>query len=454
MFTYLKLKNFKSFDEVEFNFKKTNTETKKFVAIYGENGIGKTNFVTAYAFLSDSLFTLLFKNITEKAMESDIVDKEKKISAILSMIDFTKKMREVRMIGNEEDTEIEYGFEINGIEGYYKLVFGDRVKSEKLYYQVEKNRGIIFEINEKDEKLEKKLNDKIFYGKEYKNELLTEIDKYWGKNTFLSIIIKEGEEKNAEFMQKNVNVNIFEVLNTFMNLSVVYRNSPIATIIQGTAPKDKILNNLCEGKITKTKIEILNKYEAILKDFFTQTYSDIKDVYYETKEDGEDKIQYKLYFKKKIANRLINIEYKKESSGTRKILNQFNHIVGVLWGETVVIDEIDNGVHDLLMKAIIESLKDEITGQLIITTHNTLLMETLDKQDIYIIISDYKGQKEVNCIDDYDIKIQKNNNIRELYLKGMFGGIPSINTIDFTEIKERLNSKNQNDKGGNLNAPK
>lgn len=448
MFTYLKLKNFKSFDEIEFNFKRTNTETKKFVAIYGENGIGKTNFVTAYSFLSDSLFTLLFKNIAEKVMESEIEDKEKKVNFMMNMVDFSKKMQDVRMIDNEEYTEIEYGFEINAIEGYYKIIFGDRIKSEKLYYKVGKNRGIIFEINENDKNIEKNLNDTIFFGKEYKKELLTEIDKYWGKNTFLSIMIKEGEEKNAEFMQKNVNINIFEVLNTFMNLSVVYRNSPIATIIQGTAPKDKILNNLCEGKIKKNKIEILNRYEAILKDFFTQTYSDIKDVYYEIKEDDEEKIQYKLYFKKKIANRLINIEYKKESSGTRKILNHFNSMIGTLWGETVIIDEIDNGVHDLLMKAIIESLKDEITGQLIITTHNTLLMETLDKQDIYIIVSDYKGQKIVNCIDDYDINIQKNNNIRELYLKGVFGGIPSINMIDFTEIKERLNSKNQDDKGG------
>ena len=445
MFTYLKLKNFKSFDDVEFNFKRTNTETKKFVALYGENGIGKTNFVTSYLFLSYSLFTLLFKNVAETAIESNIQDKEKKANFIMKMLDFSKNMHDARMIGNEEKTEIEYGFEIKGVEGYYRIVFDDRIKEEKLYYRVGKNRGTIFEINDNNKTIQKNLNDTIFFGKDYKKDLLTEIDKYWGKNTFLSIMIKEGEEKNAEFMQKNVGVSIFEVLNSFLSLTVVYKDSLMSTIMQGIVEREDILDSVCEGKIKKDKISVLNKYESILKDFFTQAYADIKDVYYDIKEDDENKIQYKLYFKKEIANRLINIEYKKESSGTKKILNLFNSMIGTLWGKTVIIDEIDNGVHDLLMKAIIESLKDEITGQLIITTHNTLLMETLNKQDIYIIVSDYKGQKCVNCIDDYDINVQKNNNIRELYLKGAFGGIPSINMIDFTEIKERFNLKNHDD---------
>lgn len=449
MFTYLKLKNFKSFDEVEFNFKRTSSETKKFVAIYGENGIGKTNFVTAYKFLEDSLLTLLFKNVAERTMESNIEDKEKKINFMMNMIDFTKKMQEVRMIGNEEDTEVEYGFEINGKEGYYKIVFGDRVKSEELYYVIEKNRNIIFQISENNEKIEKKLNDNIFFGKDYKDELLKEIDKYWGKNTFLSIFVKEVEEKNAKFMQENISVNLANVMNMLMRVSIVYRNSPVATVLQGMGSESRVLNNVSEGKIVATRKEVLYKYQNILRDFFTQTYSDIKDVYYKTRE-GEDIIEYNLYFKKKIGNKLIDIEYRKESSGTRKILDQFNYIIGALWGEIVIIDEIDNGVHDLLMKAIIESLKDEITGQLIITTHNTLLMETLDKQDIYIIVSDYKGQKKVNCISDYDMKIQKNNNIRELYLKGAFGGIPSINMVDFTEIKEKFRSEKQYDNKGGI----
>ena len=88
------------------------------------------------------------------------------------------------------------------------------------------------------------------------------------------------------------------------------------------------------------------------------------------------------------------------------------------------------------------SIKEEITGQLIITTHNTLLLETLPAKELYIITSNYNGEKEVNCITDYDLKIQKNHhNIRDLYLKGVFGGTPIGEYIDFDQIKNVLNSE-------------
>ena len=83
------------------------------------------------------------------------------------------------------------------------------------------------------------------------------------------------------------------------------------------------------------------------------------------------------------------------------------------------------------MKNIIMSIKDEITGQLIITTHNTLLLEILPKEYIYILSTDYEGNKTINSIKDYEIKVQKNNNARDLYLKGIFGGIPTTDLYRF-----------------------
>lgn len=42
-------------------------------------------------------------------------------------------IKKARTIGCNELTEIEYGFEINGTEGYYILKFDDAIKYEKLY---------------------------------------------------------------------------------------------------------------------------------------------------------------------------------------------------------------------------------------------------------------------------------------------------------------------------------
>lgn len=51
MFTYIKLKNFMSFRDIKFDFRNGRKGFKKFVAIYGENGSGKSNFVRSIDFL-------------------------------------------------------------------------------------------------------------------------------------------------------------------------------------------------------------------------------------------------------------------------------------------------------------------------------------------------------------------------------------------------------------------
>ena len=122
--------------------------------------------------------------------------------------------------------------------------------------------------------------------------------------------------------------------------------------------------------------------KKLLNIFFEQAYADIKQVKYK-KEQKENKISYELYFYKKIGGSIKEIPSRLESDGTKRILEQFDTLMGALVGETVIIDEIDNGVHDLLIKNIIVSMKDEITGQLIITTHNTLLFFLLCLLQIY-----------------------------------------------------------------------
>ena len=215
-------------------------------------------------------------------------------------------------------------------------------------------------------------------------------------------------------------------------------------IIPDNLIKQRKLNNIQNGVVNKEKLSEIKKYENILNIFFTQAYADIKEVKYKINEK-EGKIFYELYFNKMIGGEVKSIPSKLESDGTKRILEQFDTLIGSLLGETVIIDEIDNGIHDVLMKNIIMSIKDEITGQLIITTHNTLLLEILPKECIYILSTDYNGNKTINSIRDYEVKIQRNNNARDLYFKGVFGGIPTTNYIDFEEIKYALEDSKENE---------
>lgn len=443
MFTYVKAKNFKSLKNIELDMKKTKDDISKLIVIYGENGSGKTNIIETFKFLQQSILAkaneyyfkdlLNFQNMSSR-LSHDYIE------SIIGTANIRFQLNDYRTIDEDEMTELEYGFKLNGIEGFYKIKFNDVIQEEKLYYLIEKQRGYLFEVERKDSQISKKLNMSIFKNSKYNEEIEEIIDKYWGKYSFLSLLNIEFMHKNWEYIAQNISSSLFESIAELATCAVHIDGNDTKGIIPENFHVKDTVNNLGKGLIENENKETLKKYEKILKLFFTQAYPDIKDIKYEITEEQE-KTYYELIFKKVIGGKIKSIPYHNESEGTKRIVRQFDTLVGAIKGDTVIIDEIDNGIHDLLIKNIIMSIKDEINGQLIITTHNTLLLETLPKESIYILISDYEGNKQINSIRNYEMKIQKNNNIRDLYLKGAFGGIPLSEYIDFELIKQVINNE-------------
>lgn len=451
MFTYVKAKNFKSLKNISFNLNKTKTKTNQFISIYGENGSGKTNIVELFKLLQQSIMSRA-TDIAMNKMPKEFWKIQEEMSdqlptEIRQIFQLSFNLKEYRMLDEEEATEIEYGFKINNKDGFYYIKFDDEIIEEKLYYMAGKQRAYIFQINKENNKITKNLNKNIFINEKYNEELIDGIDKYWGKYTFLSLLSFETIEKNKDYIDNNISKNIIEVIDRIWLMTVHVDKGALKIIPDGFV-KVRKLSNIQKGIVKKDKLPEIKKYENVLNIFFTQAYADIKEVKYEINEK-EDRIHYELYFNKMIGGQIKSIPSRLESDGTRRILNQFDTIIGSLLGETVIIDEIDNGIHDVLMKNIIMSIKDEITGQLIITTHNTLLLEVLPKENIYILSTDRNGNKMINSIKEYGIKIQKNNNARDLYFKGVFGGIPTTNYIDFEEIKYALEDSENNEENSN-----
>ena len=447
MFTYVKAKNFKSLNDIEFILNKTKTKTNQFISIYGENGSGKTNIVELFKLLQQSTMSRA-TDIAMNKMPKEFWKIQEEMSdqlptEIRQIFQLSLNLNEYRMIDEEEATEIEYGFKINNKEGFYYIKFDDEIIEEKLYYTAGKQRAYLFEIKKEDSKIIKNLNKNIFINEKYNEELIDGIDKYWGKYTFLSLLSFETMEKNKEYIDNNISKNIIEVINKIWLMTVHVDKGALRIMPDGFVRVRK-LNNIQRGIVKKDKLPEIMKYENVLNIFFTHAYADIKEVKYEINEK-EDRIHYELYINKMIGGQIKSIPSRLESDGTRRILNQFDTLIGSLLGETVILDEIDNGIHDVLMKNIIMSIKDEITGQLIITTHNTLLLEILPKENIYILSTDYNGNKTINSIKEYGIKIQRNNNARDLYFKGVFGGIPTTDYIDFEEIKYALEDSKDNE---------
>lgn len=438
MFTYVKMKNFMSFKDVIFDFRNGSKGAKKFISIYGENGSGKSNFVTAIDLLRKTIESFQLVGNTEKLME--VARKEEIPQEILEMVisntNILKIKNDCRMLECDEPTTIEYGFLVNGHEGYYTMSFEERFVYEKLYYFTGKQRGVLFEIDYTDESQKVEFSNKLFKNKKVELEIRDEISKYWGKHTLLSILNKERNEKNEEYIQESYLEYVFDIMNMLGDTTIHCKKTAFLGSEVNAGKPNNVLRNLEEGKINKNKEEILNRSERIIRDFFTQAYADIKDVFYEKELEG-DVISYRLYVEKMIGGKIRTISFNRESAGTQHILEIIRSLLGAFCGVTVVYDEIDDGIHDLLLKNVLDSMVDYITGQLIITTHNTYMLESIDIKSVYLINVDYQGHKEVKCLDKYP-RIQETNNPRIMYLKGLFGGVPIVDILDYDAILQEL----------------
>ena len=441
MFTYIRLKNFLSFGEVTFNFKKNANTAKQFVAIYGENGSGKSNFVKSIDLLCNSFMSFERSQKTNEfaklVKESSINTPNELLMQILSMGDMEQYLSSCRMLDCDEATEVEYGLLLNGIEGVYKFSFAEKFINESLYYFTGKQRGYLFNISvdESNHTIKKKFWSGFFLNLKVKEEIEDDIDKFWGKHTLLGIISKQIEERNINYIKESFSEYLLNFIDLVHDTTVIGKQTNTYNTGIVNRKPHHILSNLRSGKISTDMLPQLECSERILRDFFVQTYADIKDVTYE-RIYVDDKIHYQLFVDKMIAGKVRHISFENESAGTQQILEIVRMLLGLFCGVTVVYDEIDDGIHDVLLKNIITSMMDEISGQLIITTHNTLLLESIDIRSAYIIQVDYKGNKIIRCFDEFPI--QNTNNARIKYLKGVFGGTPYIDGIDYDFIIEEI----------------
>lgn len=439
MIRYVKLVNYKSLVNIDVDFMKTKAKPKNLVLIYGENGIGKSNFASSFYTLNETMRTMssieMLKKIIEKSedksnqyknfVEKHIKDQFKDIKMIIN---------DSKTIDSNNNMIMEYGFICNKKNGVYRIEMNnEEIVSEKLEYVINKNQTYFFDIDKNNVKI----NPNIFTDKNYFSSFAELIDKYWGKHSFLSILSYEIEDKKREYMNKKVSKNLFEVLVYLKMICAKVKGGNHSEFgIIGT--QHSLIDELEEGKISLKYDRELNKTEYLINEIFTTLYSDIKQVYYKkTVEDNY--IKYKLFSKKMIYGKIMDVDFSLESTGTQNILTLIPYLISACEGQVVIIDELDTGIHDLLVKNLLECIARYVKGQLIITTHNTMLMDSsIPCENVYIFSANSKAEKELVAMTDFVGRIHKNNSPRKKYLSGVYGGIPMFTDIDFEELIKNL----------------
>lgn len=441
MFEYVKLKNFKSLGNVEFNLLDKNGVPKKLVLVYGENGIGKSNLASSFFMLSETLRTMDVRDIMQSILsETPERMSNENFSRFLKMRykDIETLIKENKTVNSEDSMILEFGFRINGKSGKYIIETNDyQIIHEHLEFTLLRNRGVYFDIS--PEKIT--INPKIFYDKSAYQEIKSSCVKFWGKHSLLSILLHESDDKADEYISKQISENFDCILEFLSRISCKIKfGSRQERSIIGLPPE--VFAEFDNGEIEIDKEFQLDQTEKMLNKFFKLTYRDIERAYYKrTKE--ENIIHYQLMLTKNISGKRREIDFSLESTGTQSLIQLLPFMLVVVKGSVTIIDEFDTGIHDLLVQNLVTSLFNELEGQLIMTTHNTLLMESksIPKECIYVINELNNEYKEIQCITHYDSKIHQNTNIRDQYMLGKYMGIPEISHINFSDLLDSLTTK-------------
>ena len=434
MFNYIRIKNFKSLVDLSFDFSRAESNL---VLIYGENGVGKSNLSAAFLALSEFMRTMEMRDIIQSLLlqfkdrsREEAIDKliRSHFRDTQSIIDSNKTLS---IDGN---MVLEFGFSIEKKKGVYIIeTNNEEIVHERLEFTLAKNKGLYFDLSSQ----EKKINESIFVDKLYYQEVIGSIEKFWGKHSLLAILNYDRIDKARNYLDKRLSQSFLKVMNEFISLTCKVKNGSDGELgILGY--KHRVLTNLDSGEILKNQEVELDQSEQILNLYLCQVVKDIAGVYYKRKYT-DDKIKYELFIRKRMFGQIVDVAFNLESTGIQAMVEILPFLAAAIHGATVVIDEIDTGIHDLSIQRLIQSVLPVIKGQLIVTTHNTRLMESdLNDSCFYIFTRDDNAMKTIRSIRDVGKRIQPHHNRRDQYLKGVYNGIPAPEMVDFTAIKDIL----------------
>lgn len=449
MFTKIRMKNFYSFNDVTFDLSDGTNSYKSLAIVYGENGSGKTNLMSGLGIFIELMRTMDVRDMIEQILYDQ--EHPKGASEPLHKIsrqDLAHVLRssenlfdECRMIGCNEPVYLQYDFIIKGKKGSYIVEFGaDGIIHEKLEYVLEKRKGTYFDLTSDKQSI----NKALFKSDTLKTDVTAQLKRFWGKHTFLAIILHEMNDKSEQYFDEGLLGNFLTLLHEFFKVSCFIKNSRNPNALISGQSKETILLNIENGSIGKGNVGIIDRTGKTLTSLFKSINSDNQELYYKKIPNGDDSIDYSLRIKKRISGEIRDMPFEFESYGNHQIIDILPFLFRALSGETVVLDEADSGIHDLLYSKIISEAIPHIKGQLIMTTHNTLLLEIPKIKDyIYIVRENEEADREVVTVSESGERIFQQTSIRNKYLSGAFGGAPHVGTIDFEGLLNVIEANNE-----------
>jgi len=372
----------------------SNFEILKSAVIYGANSSGKSNFIKAFEFMQNALiapFISIHKDEIINYEPFRLNELSESEPTMVEMTFFTKGVR------------YRYGFEINAKE----------VLSEWLFYVPRKQEIPLF-IRERDE---------FQIHATLRKEAKGLVEKTRDNILFLSVL--------NQFNSKLTEI-VYQYISDMPVITSDMRNflAPLFERIKSDS-NQKIINEL----LKKIDVQIENlsfKEESVDLESLP---SELKMMM--RKDEGELKTLRFITTHKKFNDDneeigLVDFDLSiHESEGTKQFLALAGPLLDTLAdGGVIIIDELENSLHALLMEFIIKMFKHcNKESQLIFSTHNTKLLSDKYFRRDQIWFTNKDKQGATGLLSLYDYSVRKDASWEKDYLAGKYNAIPYIEEI-------------------------
>ena len=143
-----------------------------------------------------------------------------------------------------------------------------------------------------------------------------------------------------------------------------------------------------------------------------------------------------LVFVRQDGDNPIQFWPNEESAGTRMLFSLLGPALEALkQGQVLLFDEADASLHPRLSTRLVELFQDPLTNplgaQLILATHDTSLLNTLNRDEVWLTEKGSDGATRLTALAEFggDL-VRRSLNLERAYLQGRFGAIPQIDQTD------------------------
>lgn len=140
-----------------------------------------------------------------------------------------------------------------------------------------------------------------------------------------------------------------------------------------------------------------------------------------------------LQFKRCLDGVDVELPVRSESTGTHSLVARVNDLLPVLQqGRLIVIDEIDTSLHPDLCRALVGLFTDPRSNpngaQLLFTTHDRGLLQSLRTDEVLMIDKDADGASRAVAVSDYR-DVRTRDDLALLHQQGRIGGVPLLGDL-------------------------